>query len=142
MSSSQATAERRTYRGRTLEEIAGRIRSELGDDAVITRQREGLVGGIGGFFQRPFIEVEAQPGPVGSSDAPAAASDTEVAVEVPAAPEPTRGRLIDTYDNGDELPEFVPDMPFDPAELAADGASAAGSKGMSGTNSGSSSPLS
>jgi flagellar biosynthesis protein FlhF len=52
----------RTYRGKTLEEILPRIRAELGPDAVITRQREGLTGGIGGFFQKQFIEVEAHAG--------------------------------------------------------------------------------
>src|SRR5215210_1518471 len=52
----------RTYEGRTLEEILPRIREELGPDAVITRQREGLRGGIAGFFQKHFIEVEARPG--------------------------------------------------------------------------------
>src|SRR5919197_573846 len=52
----------RTYRGKSLEEILPRIRAELGPDAVITRQREGLTGGIGGFFQKQFIEVEAHAG--------------------------------------------------------------------------------
>ena len=41
----------RTYRGSSLEEILPRIRAELGPDAVITRRREGLTGGVGGFFQ-------------------------------------------------------------------------------------------
>jgi Meckel syndrome type 1 protein len=52
----------RTFRGTTLEEILPRIRAELGPDAVITRQREGLTGGIGGFFQKQFVEVEAHAG--------------------------------------------------------------------------------
>lgn len=52
----------RTYEGRSLEEILPRIRQELGPDAIITRQREGLRGGFGGFFQKHFIEVEARPG--------------------------------------------------------------------------------
>jgi flagellar biosynthesis GTPase FlhF len=49
----------RVYRGATLEEVLPQIREELGDDAVITRQREGIVGGIGGFFGRRCVEVEA-----------------------------------------------------------------------------------
>jgi flagellar biosynthesis GTPase FlhF len=49
----------RTYRGRDLAEILPRIRAELGADAVITCQREGLVGGVGGFFAQRFVEVEA-----------------------------------------------------------------------------------
>jgi flagellar biosynthesis GTPase FlhF len=52
----------RTYRGRTLEEILPQIREELGPDAVILREREGLVGGVGGFFAQRFIEVEARRG--------------------------------------------------------------------------------
>jgi flagellar biosynthesis GTPase FlhF len=52
----------RTYRGRTLEEILPQVREELGPDAVILREREGLVGGVGGFFAQRFIEVEARRG--------------------------------------------------------------------------------
>jgi flagellar biosynthesis GTPase FlhF len=52
----------RTYRGRTLEEILPQIREELGRDAIILREREGLVGGVGGFFAQRFIEVEARRG--------------------------------------------------------------------------------
>jgi len=51
--------ETKTYRGRTLDEILPQIKRELGPDAVITRQRNGLTGGVGGFFQRECIEVEA-----------------------------------------------------------------------------------
>jgi flagellar biosynthesis protein FlhF len=49
----------RTYRGRSLEELLPRVRAELGPDAVIVRQREGLMGGVGGFFQKRCVEVEA-----------------------------------------------------------------------------------
>ena len=52
----------KTYRGRTLEELIPQIKAELGPDAVITRQRDGLMGGVGGFFQRRFVEIEARPG--------------------------------------------------------------------------------
>lgn len=52
----------RTYRGRTLEEILPQVRSELGADAIILREREGLVGGVGGFFAQRFIEVDARRG--------------------------------------------------------------------------------
>lgn len=57
-----AGAETRTFRGRSLEEILPRIRTELGPDAVVVRRREGLAGGVGGFFQKQFIEVEARAG--------------------------------------------------------------------------------
>ena len=52
----------RTFRGRSLEEVLPQIRAELGPDAVVVRQREGLMGGIGGFFQQQFVEVQARPG--------------------------------------------------------------------------------
>ena len=40
----QSSSGVRTYRGRTLEEILPQIRAELGADAIILREREGLVG--------------------------------------------------------------------------------------------------
>lgn len=51
-----------TYRGRTLDEILPRIKTELGADAVVIRQRSGLTGGVGGFFQKQCVEVEARAG--------------------------------------------------------------------------------
>jgi flagellar biosynthesis protein FlhF len=56
------SAATRKFRGSSLEEILPRIRAELGPDAVITRRREGLTGGLGGFFQKQFVEVEAHAG--------------------------------------------------------------------------------
>jgi flagellar biosynthesis GTPase FlhF len=50
----------RTYRGRSLEELIPRIRAELGPDAIILREREGLTGGVGGFFAQRCVEVDAQ----------------------------------------------------------------------------------
>lgn len=55
----------KTYRGESIEALLPQIRTELGPEAVILRQREGLVGGVGGFFQKRCIEIEAQPGGVG-----------------------------------------------------------------------------
>ena len=49
--------DRRVYRGSSLEELLPRIRAELGDDAVVVRQREGVVGGFGGFFGKHCVEV-------------------------------------------------------------------------------------
>lgn len=62
----------KTYRGRSLEEVLPQIRAELGPDAVVLRRREGLTGGVGGFFQRPYVEVEAS-GPDGGAAMRAAA---------------------------------------------------------------------
>src|SRR3954447_491491 len=52
--------ETKTYRGRTLEEVLPKIKAELGPDAEIVRQRSGLTGGVGGFFQRQCVEVDAR----------------------------------------------------------------------------------
>src|SRR5215217_2902612 len=51
----------KTYRGRTLEELLPQIREELGADAIVLRRREGLAGGVGGFFQKSYVEVDARP---------------------------------------------------------------------------------
>jgi flagellar biosynthesis GTPase FlhF len=55
-----ATDDTKTFRGRSLEEVLPQIKAEFGPDAEIVRQREGLMGGVGGFFQRPCIEVDAR----------------------------------------------------------------------------------
>jgi flagellar biosynthesis GTPase FlhF len=52
--------EPRTYRGTDLDELLPKIRDELGPDAIVLRQRDGLDGGIGGFFQRRCVEVVAR----------------------------------------------------------------------------------
>ncbi len=52
----------KTFRGKTLEELLPQIREQLGPDAVVIRQRDGLMGGVGGFFQQRFVEVEARAG--------------------------------------------------------------------------------
>src|ERR687884_412885 len=97
--------ETRTYRGATLEEVLPRIREELGPDAVITRQREGVVGGIGGFFGKKCIEVEAQaPEEAGEDDGfePLEPSDPVAEIVAPAPvrrarreESAMRGRLIE-----------------------------------------------
>jgi flagellar biosynthesis GTPase FlhF len=91
----------KTYRGKSLEELLPQIRADLGAEAVITSRREGLVGGIGGFFQKRCVEVDARPGgpridvydeepelpPVlPSAEAVHAAAETQVANSMPAEP--------------------------------------------------------
>jgi flagellar biosynthesis GTPase FlhF len=98
----------RTYRGRTLEEILPQIREELGPDAIILREREGLVGGVGGFFAQRFIEVEARRGD-----------------GLELEPERSSGSSIDIYDEDDEL-GFVPPAPDFAAEQPLLGAGDAG----------------
>src|SRR5881397_2818264 len=60
--SRSAMNDTKTFRGRSLEDVLPQIKADLGPDAEIVRQREGLTGGVGGFFQRACIEVEARPG--------------------------------------------------------------------------------
>src|SRR5215217_8438870 len=67
-------SETKTFRGRSLETILPQIREELGAEAIVLRRREGLAGGVGGFFQRPYVEVEAR-GPLPSDRAPEARND-------------------------------------------------------------------
>ena len=68
----------KTFRGRSLEEILPQIREELGPDANVLRRREGLTGGVGGFFQRPYVEVDAR-GPMGGEQALEIRSDRATA---------------------------------------------------------------
>src|SRR3954452_16811652 len=84
----------KTFRGRSLEDVLPQIKADLGPDAEIVRQREGLTGGVGGFFQRACIEVEAR-----------------VADEEPRAPE--RQARFDAYDA--DQPAFEPDPMSDAA---------------------------
>jgi flagellar biosynthesis GTPase FlhF len=60
-STSNGSDDVKTFRGRSLEEVLPQIRAELGPDAIVLRRREGLGGGVGGFFQRPYVEVDARP---------------------------------------------------------------------------------
>ena len=73
----------KTFRGRSLEEILPQIREELGPDAIVLRRREGLTGGVGGFFQRPYVEVDAR-GPLGG----------EQRARDPQRPRDGRGTLV------------------------------------------------
>src|SRR3954469_16632346 len=56
-STSNGSDDVKTFRGRSLEELLPQIRAELGPDAIVLRRREGLGGGVGGFFQRPYGEA-------------------------------------------------------------------------------------
>lgn len=99
--SMNSTSDTKTFRGRTLEEVLPQIKSDLGPDAEVMRQREGLMGGVGGFFQRPCIEVDAR---AGEPEAPAP---------------PARG--FDAYDDDPAVPEPLPEEPqaFEPDPLPA-----------------------
>jgi flagellar biosynthesis GTPase FlhF len=58
----QIQTKTKTYRGASIEELLPQIRAELGPEAVIVSRREGLIGGVAGFFQKKCVEVDARPG--------------------------------------------------------------------------------
>ena len=50
----------RTFRADNLEQALGDVRNLLGPEAIVLRQREGIVGGIGGFFGKRCVEVDVE----------------------------------------------------------------------------------
>ena len=68
----------KTFRGESLEELLPQIREELGADAVVLRQREGLKGGVGGFFQKRCVEVDARAGAARVDTYAGAAEDEDI----------------------------------------------------------------
>jgi Meckel syndrome type 1 protein len=82
-----------TFRGRTLEELLPQIRDQLGSEAIVVRQRDGLMGGIGGFFQQRFVEVDAKAG----------GARIDVYDEQPATPESFAVLLADAEDHADPI---------------------------------------
>src|SRR3954470_20768498 len=94
-----STSETKTFRGSSLEEVLPKIKADLGPDAEIVRQREGLTGGVGGFFQRACIEVDAR--------APESIEETPRASV----------RRFDAYDDEPAMPEPLPS--FEPEPLPA-----------------------
>jgi flagellar biosynthesis GTPase FlhF len=84
----------RTFQGRTVEELIPRIQDELGADAIIVRRREGLTGGVAGFFQRPFVELEVTAGgprvDVYDEEPPAQSPDFSLRYTSPLEPQRTR----------------------------------------------------
>jgi flagellar biosynthesis GTPase FlhF len=103
----------RTYRARKLEDLIPQIRADLGPDAIILRQREGLTGGVGGFFAQRCVEVEAQPAPAKVDiladdelelDEP---EPTQVAEEVAVTPTPVAADRPAEQTPADEAPAGV-----------------------------------
>jgi flagellar biosynthesis protein FlhF len=75
----------KTFRARSLTDALAQVRDELGADAVVVRRREGLEGGVAGFFQKAVVEIEAQPGGAPLASAGTALLDDDA----PIVPEPT-----------------------------------------------------
>lgn len=86
MNASANGADTRVYRGRSIKEILPRIRTELGADAVVLAHREGLAGGVAGFFQQPFVEIEARAGGHASFDAYDTEDAAQFTPDLPAPP--------------------------------------------------------
>lgn len=105
----------KTFRGRTLEELLPQIREQLGPDAVVVRQREGLMGGIGGFFQQRFVEVDAMAG--------AARPRLDVYDEEPVSPESFAALLAEAEDDAEPIvtaAAFAPPVANDPDPVSQD----------------------
>ncbi len=75
-----------TYRGSDLDELLPRIRQELGPDAVVIRQREGLDGGVAGFFQKRCVEVVARRATPGLDAYDGSSPDPDPSAPAPQAP--------------------------------------------------------
>jgi len=91
----------RVYRGRTVEELIPRIERELGSDAIILRRREGLAGGVFGFFQRQYVEIEAMPGAPG----------VDVYDELDATPPPSYEPVSEAIDTDPAPPPIAAPAP-------------------------------
>src|SRR6201985_3987683 len=110
----------RTYSGRKLEDLIPQIRAELGPDAIILRQREGLMGGVGGFFAQKCVEVDAQAArhtsqiDIYDEDEPVNGWDEGLVDFVP----PATAAAQPTY----ELPAPAPELPAPGAERPEPGA--------------------
>jgi flagellar biosynthesis protein FlhF len=55
-----SSVETRTFRADTLEAALGAVRQEMGPEAIVLTQREGIVGGIGGFFGKHCVEIDVE----------------------------------------------------------------------------------
>jgi flagellar biosynthesis GTPase FlhF len=92
MSDVLVATETKTYRGASIEELLPQIRAELGPEAVIVSRREGLIGGVAGFFQKKCVEVDARPGgpriDVYDDGGEVEAKATEKVIEPPVVSEP------------------------------------------------------
>jgi flagellar biosynthesis protein FlhF len=119
----------KTFRARSLTDALAQVRDELGPDAVVVRRREGLEGGVAGFFQRAVVEIEAQPGgaPTPSADAPATSVLDDDAPIVPE-PLPAPSRMAPTLARDAAAAGFAAALataeraPIDPAAVPSEGA--------------------
>src|SRR3954451_25319970 len=98
-------AERRTYRAETLEQALQAVSDELGPDTIVVTQREGVVGGIGGFFGKRCVELEVEAASPATADSEQPEEswfdswdDTATDWPVPVPARPARS-IVDAYDS-------------------------------------------
>ncbi len=103
-----ATANTRAFRGETLEEALRQVREELGPEAIVVMQREGIIGGVGGFFGKRCVEIEVEV-PSAPAEADVWADDSWTDQWATPRVLPPRA-AIDLYDTGEE-PEAAPVTP-------------------------------
>jgi flagellar biosynthesis GTPase FlhF len=138
----------KTFRASTLTDALSQVRAELGPDAVVVRRREGLHGGVAGFFQKAVVEIEAHSGAgidLRDDDAPAMPDVAPTLTREAAAagfaaalataqgnpdPKPYADPAVDAIpmarDSAPEVrPEPAPAVAAAPADLAAPAAAAA-----------------
>jgi hypothetical protein len=114
----------KTYRGASLDELLPKIRAELGPDALILRERQGVVGGIGGFFAKRCVEIEAAPRAVlaGDGGAPIPSIPARVATSAYASPWSPDGGIAEpsalAEPEPDVLEQLVRELTF--ADLLAE----------------------
>jgi hypothetical protein len=94
----------RVFRGRSVDELVPQIQRELGADAIIVRRREGLTGGMFGFFQRAFVEIEAMPGAPGVD----VYDEADSAPPVAAPPQAPSAAALPPALPGASAPEYQP----------------------------------
>jgi flagellar biosynthesis GTPase FlhF len=103
----------RTYRGRTLQELIPQIRAELGPGAIILREREGLTGGVGGFFAQRCVEIDAQASPRVSVYADDFDEELEDELdETEERPDETQERPAETEEEPGETGELAAEATF------------------------------
>jgi flagellar biosynthesis GTPase FlhF len=115
----------RTYRGRTVEELLPKIQDELGANAIVVRRREGLTGGIAGFFQRRFVELDATEGgpqidvydEQGRSAPAPFTPERELPLQRRAAPEEEALSPLNTAYVSERLAALARAGPLEPARL-------------------------
>jgi len=103
-----ATADTRAYRGETLEDALRQVREELGPEAIVVKQREGIIGGVGGFFGKRCVEIEVKV-PSAPAEADIWAEDSWTESWPTPRVLPPRA-VIDLYDTGVE-PDQAPVEP-------------------------------